>query len=131
MLVEDRPPICDNVFIRYRRDYLIAPRKGTGLTQSFRTFALLGFVLVLGGCAYTARRQWVKRPEISLSQAKPFREAITECVTKYDPDHLSQLANAGDYRIWGWFVPEERTDAVKRCMWFDGWDVALSTVLAP
>ena len=92
--------------------------------------------LMLAGCSdiYTPEKRWSQGYELTQpsDQAKvatasridtgpALRSDLHACVAAFDPQHVSDLDNGGDYKMSGWFVLPSRTAPVKDCMAKKGW----------
>lgn len=93
---------------------------------------LLASVMLSSACVYDVPRKWVATDQFMSDKSQkpePFRLALTACVTQYDPAHLYQLDNGGEYQqISGWFLSHEKSAVMNECMQRKGW-MALPTVL--
>jgi hypothetical protein len=53
-----------------------------------------------------------------------FSSDLRACVATYDPDRLQNVRAEKEYRIYGWFPNQSRTDTVIHCMQGRGYIVA-------
>ncbi len=79
----------------------------------------LCLLLLATACApiYTPATEWY-----SDQTDDTFRPDLTACVQQFDPDHISEMDDDGEYEPSGLFVDTARTQAVVSCMEAKGWD---------
>jgi hypothetical protein len=100
-------------------------------------FLTLTTCLWLGACSlYTFGREWnvgVSTDQYPTAEAQDaaftekwshFHADLRTCVAENDPKHLRDVDDGRSYRIDGWFLDQEHTDAVIACMCIKGYSVS-------
>ncbi|MDE1148386.1 MAG: hypothetical protein PW843_17505 [Azospirillaceae bacterium] len=106
----------------------------------WRRLGVVALCLPLAGCFYTGERQWTYGGPVSHGVARiqavadgqaMFPQLLRACVAANDPGRLADLDAGKEYPTSGWFIDNDRHDAVLRCMRAQRWDLRPTTLLMP
>jgi hypothetical protein len=116
------------------------------MKDALRVLAYLTLLIALYGCIYTIERRWAYSPQSSLNQSTApmgqqdkatkeaesrFEQTLRGCIAREDPNSLGRYDEAHEYRLSGWFVNEQRTVPVVRCMNSHDWILYPTKIYAP
>ncbi len=92
---------------------------------SLSTWLAVVVPLSLTACVYDPPEGWARPGRDGLYSAREgreqFRPDLTNCVSRFDAQHLPIVQNGGDYPMTGWFVQRNRIDPVRTCLIRKGW----------